>query len=131
MNRNSLLSSLGPVMLSLFVGVAMVFGSAMLGDIQAQEVGVHAERSAAGGATQLAKGLCGIWESARVTESCEVDAFVSRIDVTQAQTSAEALETCRETRNMLAKKTSVFENRGWRLRILDPNGVMLASCGLR
>jgi hypothetical protein len=115
---------------SLVAGFVMVVGGAQLRETKAGDVGVSQERPL-GSTTYLAHGLCQSWKSKTVTDSCEVDTWQSRIDVTLDTSAAKALEECRQTRDTVARQTNVFEDQGWRLRILAPNGRMLAECGLR
>ena len=126
------LRSFVPVAFSAIIGFATVWAAPLLGETMEQETrSAISEEQQLGSANYLAYGMCRAWEKKSVANSCEVDTWTSRISVTLDTTAAEALETCRDVRDVVARRTDAFEGRGWRLRIENDYGMLLAECGLR
>jgi hypothetical protein len=119
-----------PILWSFVIGFVSAILGAHLGDITAGQANA-AQEQPLGSATYLAKGMCQSWEEKNVAQNCEVNTWRSRIEVKLDTTAPEALKSCREVRDVVARKTDAFEDRGWRLRIEKPNGLLLAECGLR
>lgn len=132
MRSASILRGFVPVAVSAIIGFAMVCAEPLLGETMGRETrAAISEEKPLGSANYLAYGMCRAWEKKNVANSCEVDTWTSRINVTLDTTAAEALETCRDVRDVVARRTDAFEGRGWRLRIENDRGMLLAECGLR